>query len=308
MTNEPTTDHSYLADLDRIRKVSGSLTEGVISEAFKDLLKSWAKSDNLIFINQYPMQSSLKKRIRPDGAILYDVHVPLGYWEAKDTDDDLDAEIEAKLRTGYPQDNIIFEDSRVAVLWQDRNEITRCDMTDIAGLEQLLSLFFSYERPEIAKFRQAVEQFKTDLPAVLIALREKIDEAYKTNATFKTAAKKFLAHACETINPTLGRDDVREMLIQRDAKLVSWDFIQRLAQKKIQGFRANIGDAGNYLDRIYESSAEQAANIVTDYRDRFVIELIQNAYDAHPTDKPKCRVQNRQPLLITPFSLISAQC
>ncbi|MGJ8617991.1 MAG: type ISP restriction/modification enzyme [Sulfitobacter sp.] len=206
--------NSYLADLDRIRKVSGSLTEGVISEAFKDLLKSWAKSDNLIFINQYPMQSSLKKPIRPDGAILHDVRVPLGYWEAKDTDDDLDAEIEAKLRTGYPQDNIIFEDSRVAVLWQDRNEITRCDMTDTAGLEQLLNLFFGYQRPEIAQFRQAVEQFKTDLPAVLAALREKIDEAYKTNATFKPAAKKFLAHACETINPTLGRDDVREMLIQ----------------------------------------------------------------------------------------------
>ncbi|MBM1557974.1 N-6 DNA methylase [Sulfitobacter mediterraneus] len=206
--------NSYLADLDRIRKVSGSLTEGVISEAFKDLLKSWAKSDNLIFINQYPMQSSLKKPIRPDGAILHDVRVPLGYWEAKDTDDDLDAEIKAKLLTGYPQDNIIFEDSRVAVLWQDRNEITRCDMTDTAGLEQLLSLFFSYERPEIAQFRQAVEQFKTDLPAVLTALREKIDDAYKSNTTFKSAAKKFLAHACETINPTLGRDDVREMLIQ----------------------------------------------------------------------------------------------
>jgi len=87
-------------------------------------------------------------------------------------------------------------------------------MTDTAGLEQLLSLFFSYERPEIAQFRQAVEQFKADLPAVLTALREKIDDAYKTNAIFKPAAKKFLAHACETINPTLGRDDVREMLIQ----------------------------------------------------------------------------------------------
>jgi hypothetical protein len=190
--------NSYLADLDRIRKVSGSLTEGVISEAFKDLLKAWAKADGLTFINQYPMQSSLKKPIRPDGAILHDVRVPLGYWEAKDTDDDLDAEIDAKLRTGYPQDNIIFEDSQTAVLWQDRTEIIRCDMTDTTGLEQLLSLFFSYQRPEIAQFRQAVEQFKIDLPAVLTALREKIDDAYKNNATFKPAAKKFLAHACET--------------------------------------------------------------------------------------------------------------
>lgn len=206
--------NSYFADLDRIRKVSGSLTEGVISEAFKDLLKAWAKSGGLTFINQYPMQSSLKKPIRPDGAILHDVRVPLGYWEAKDTDDDLDAEIDAKLRTGYPQDNIIFEDSQTAVLWQDRNEVIRCDMADTKGLEELLNLFFAYQRPEIAQFRSAVTQFKTDLPAVLEALREKIDEAYKTNETFKPAAKKFLEHARETINPTLGRDDVREMLIQ----------------------------------------------------------------------------------------------
>ena len=34
-------------------------------------------------------------------------------------------------------------------------------------LPQLLDLFFGYERPEIAEFRKAVEQFKTDLPAVL---------------------------------------------------------------------------------------------------------------------------------------------
>ena len=206
--------NSYLADIDRIRVVSGSVTEGVISEAFKDLLKAWAKSDGLTFINQYPMQSSLKKPIRPDGAVLHDVRVPLGFWEAKDTDDDLDAEIEDKLRKGYPQDNIIFEDSKTAVLWQGRGEIMRCDMADTNGLEQLLNLFFGYQRPEIAQFRQAVEQFKTDLPAVLTALREKIDDAYKSNATFKPAAKKFLDHSRETINPTLGRDDVREMLIQ----------------------------------------------------------------------------------------------
>jgi len=42
--------------------------------------------------------------------------VPFGYWEAKDAKDDLDAEIEFKFKRGYPQDNIIFEDSTQAVL------------------------------------------------------------------------------------------------------------------------------------------------------------------------------------------------
>ena len=33
--------NNYLNDLDRYKRISGSLTEGVISEAFKDLLKAW---------------------------------------------------------------------------------------------------------------------------------------------------------------------------------------------------------------------------------------------------------------------------
>ena len=41
-----------------------------------------------------------------------------GYWEAKDTDDDLDAEISKKIAKGYPLNNTIFEDTRQAVLFQ----------------------------------------------------------------------------------------------------------------------------------------------------------------------------------------------
>jgi predicted helicase len=130
--------NQYLNDLDRYKKYSGSLTEGVISEAFKDLLKAWARQENLHFINQYEFVSSQKTRIRPDGTILHDLRVPVGCWEAKDTNDDLDAEIAKKLAKGYPQDNIIFEDSQTAVLIQDRREICRCKMTDTAALLKLL--------------------------------------------------------------------------------------------------------------------------------------------------------------------------
>jgi hypothetical protein len=42
-----------------------------------------------------------------DGALLYELRVPFGYWEAKDERDDLDAEIETKRRRGYPDDNIV---------------------------------------------------------------------------------------------------------------------------------------------------------------------------------------------------------
>lgn len=206
--------NSYLAEIDRLKKYSGTSTEQVIREAFKDLLKNWAKANDLIFIPELLYVTKLNTNVYPDGTVLHDVRVPLGYWEAKDTDDDIDQEIEKKQRKGYPQDNIIYENSDIAVLIQNRQEVLRCSMTDTKELDTLLSLFFAYERQEIAEFRRAVEQFKIDLPAVLVALREKIDEAYKSNKTFQKAARKFLDHAKETINPTLGRADVREMLLQ----------------------------------------------------------------------------------------------
>ena len=67
--------------------------------------------------------------------------MPFGYWEAKDAKDDLDAEIEFKFKRGYPQDNIIFEDSTKAVLIQHREEVMRCDVADVKALEKLLKLF-----------------------------------------------------------------------------------------------------------------------------------------------------------------------
>ena len=206
--------NDYLAEIDRLRRYSGTSTEKVVSEAFKDLLKRWSRQAGLHFVPQHDYDTALRTRVVPDGAVLHDLRVPLGWWEAKDTADDLDTEIAKKLRRGYPKDNIVFENSATAVLWQNGAEVMRCDMTDLAALERLLVLFFGYERPEIAEFRKAVAQFRDDLPRVLDALREKIEAAYATNPGFRAAAARFLDHARETINPTLGEADVREMLIQ----------------------------------------------------------------------------------------------
>lgn len=206
--------NQYLADLDRIKRVSGSMRESVIREAFKDLLKGWGKLHDLVFVPEHQIDTGGKDRRYVDGALLHEVRVPFGYWEAKDSHDHLDDEIAKKFKRGYPQDNIIFEDSVRAVLIQHRTEVMRCDVTDVERLEQLLKIFFSFERPEVADFRQAVEQFKSDLPAVLTSLRTMIDQQYTGNSAFKRAAKTFLKHAQEVINPSLTEPDVREMLIQ----------------------------------------------------------------------------------------------
>lgn len=204
----------FLAELDRLRTVSGRNRETIVSEAFKDLLKNSAKSHDLVFVPQYDFRTPAGNYRQVDGALVYSLRVPFGYWEAKDEDDDLDKEIDKKKRGGYPQDNIVFEDSRKAVLIQNRQEVARAPYEDPHALERLLDLFFAYERPEIVQFRKAVVQFKTDLPAVLEALRAKIEAASASNTAFKQAEKTFLDHVRDTINPAIAAADVREMLIQ----------------------------------------------------------------------------------------------
>src|SRR2546426_7915141 len=151
----------YLNNLQDLRKVSGTHRESVVREAFKDLLKGWGRDHDLIFVPEYEITTATKDRRYVDGALLHALRMPFGYWEAKDEKDDLDAEIAFKTKRGYPQDNIIFEDSTQAILIQNRGEVIRCPVDDVAKLEKLLNLFFHYERTEIGQFRKAVEQFKT---------------------------------------------------------------------------------------------------------------------------------------------------
>jgi hypothetical protein len=84
--------NEYRAELDRVRQASGSRREGTVSEAFKDLLKRWGKTNELVFLAQHRMTNAKGDPIIPDGALLHGLRVPFGYWEAKDADDDLKKE------------------------------------------------------------------------------------------------------------------------------------------------------------------------------------------------------------------------
>ena len=128
--------------------------------------------------------------------------------------DDLDREIRNKLGQGYSSDNILFEDSRTAVLVQDNHEAMRTDMTDPAALHELIRKFLDYELPEIKEFREARQQFKTDLPSVLERLRETVVEAEAGNAGYQEASRIFLELCHQSISPEVSNDHVREMLIQ----------------------------------------------------------------------------------------------
>ncbi len=81
--------NQYLAQLDVLKKVDGTHRESVVREAFKDLLKGWGKQHDLVFIPEYKLESATKDTRFVDGALLHELRVPFGYWEAKDAKDDL---------------------------------------------------------------------------------------------------------------------------------------------------------------------------------------------------------------------------
>ncbi len=98
--------------------------EGGLSMAFFQLLADTARSRRWTAVYQQEMKVG-GKLLKPDATLRDEWRLPHGYWEAKDTHDDLDAEIRKKFAAGYPQTNIIFEDTRQAVLIQNGEQAYR---------------------------------------------------------------------------------------------------------------------------------------------------------------------------------------
>ncbi len=209
----------YRADLQRFLEFGGSDNEQSIRRAFAVCLDSYCRDhrEKLALVDELDAGGGSRVTgtgIRPDGTVKDSLRMARGYWEAKDTHDDLDAEIQAKFNRGYPRDNILFEDSATAVLFQNGNEAMRVDMSRPGELHRLIRRFLDYELPEIGEFRQARQQFKTDLPAVLESLREAVADAEANNPDYQDAAAVFLTLCRQTISPEVSDGDVREMLLQ----------------------------------------------------------------------------------------------
>ncbi len=118
-----------------------------------NLLNDVAGDNDRVVIHQGAHKVG-NRTIRPDGIVK----------EAKDTDDDLDKEIAAKFAKGYPNYNILFEDSENAVLYQNGEVARRASLRDNVALVDILNLFLTYEQPKIEEFGKAVAEFSDTLP------------------------------------------------------------------------------------------------------------------------------------------------
>ncbi len=144
----------YYAALEAYEK-QGITHEGALRSAFQNLLAETGRRAGWTLIPELASGS-----IRPDGTFRDEYFLNRGYWEAKDTNDNLEAEIQKKIVKGYPLTNIIFEDTQRAYLYQNGQVAMQADLTERAQLTNLLITFFSYTEPAHEDFSSAVEGFQ----------------------------------------------------------------------------------------------------------------------------------------------------
>ena len=243
----------YYASLAELIEVGGSDNELNIRPAFQNCLAAYcaAHRDRLVLVPELRAPGSglrAPSGIIPDGTVLDSLRMTRGLWEAKDSHDNLDAEIQSKFERGYPRSNIIFEDSRVAVLFQNGGEAMRVDMTDPASLHRLIGRFLDYELPEIGEFRQARQQFAADLPSVLENLRQAVADAEVGNAAYHDGVAKFLELCHRSIGPAVSEADVREMLLQH---ILTQDIFQRVFAEVQYHSENNIARQMSALERTF---------------------------------------------------------
>ena len=201
----------YYARLQELIQFGGSDNEQSIRPAFLNCLAAYCGDhrEKLVLVPELAAGNGTI----PDGTIKDSLRLARGYWEAKDTHDNLDAEIQRKFNRGYPRDNIIFEDSRTAVLIQNQGEAMRVDMRNPSQLHRIIRAFLNFVTPVVADFRKAQKQFKDDLPNILEALRQAIRDA-AANGDYQKALSSFRELCHRTIGPLVSDFDIQEMLIQ----------------------------------------------------------------------------------------------
>ena len=126
-------------------RAQGVEHETALRHAFQNLLDGTARLHDWQFIAELGAKSG-GHTIRPDGTVRDANSLPRGYWEAKDSRDDLIREIDRKIRLGYPLSNTIFEDTNRAILYQDRSIAFEANLADPLDVSNLL-----FRLPTIAK-------------------------------------------------------------------------------------------------------------------------------------------------------------
>ncbi len=294
--------NQYYNEKLKIRNISKQDSESVMRRAFARLLEGYAHKKHLTLIEEFTHKTEIGSNIRFDGVVKNDMGLNFGFWEAK-ANVDLEDEIRKKFNKGYPKSNILFEDGKQAVLYQNAARVKAVDITDSKELHALLEQFMAFETPELRSFHEAVANFKKDVPEIASVLRGMIEQQDASNPTFQKARNHFLELCRDAINPDIDKADVDEMLIQHilteqifmsvfsDAQFIKENNIARELYKVEETFftgnvkRSTLDKIKNYYDVIALSAKSLNDHTEKQFFLKRVYENFYKAYNPKGADK-----------------------
>jgi predicted helicase len=269
----------YFEELESFAK-HGQVNEMTVRNAFQDVLQIYTKKLGWQFVEEYTIKRTGRRNASVDGALLDQFSLPRGFWEAKDTNDDLAIEVQKKFADGYPNSNILFWQPGRAILYQDGRMILDEDISSASKFVEVLKSFFEYDQPYIKEWEHAVEEFKNTIPTLATSVLKILHEQRRTNTAFQKAFDGFMGLVQQSINPSLSVEAVEEMLIQHlltrrifTTIFNATDFLSKNAVAYeleqviitlVQGYGVSVDDFLKPLDRFYKA-LELAAGATDDY-------------------------------------------
>jgi len=277
----------YYTQLEQYDEVSAT-HEGTVRAAFQRVLQDVGKKRGWTLVEEHDMRD---RGIRVDGAVKNEFDLYHGYWEAKDSDDDLEREVQRKLEKGYPTKNTVFQAPDQAVLMQDGGIVFKGSIEKPDRLVELLRYFFEYQEPAHEDWEKAVDEFKERVPELGRALKGIIEEERAENDTFREAFQQFFETCKQAINPNLAEESVEEMLIQHllterifrkvfdNPDFVRRNVIAREIENVIDALASRSFSRRDFLDQLdrFYLAIEDAAEAAEDFSEKR--EFLNNIYE-----------------------------
>ena len=268
----------YYAELQEYDSI-GAAHEGAVRTAFQNLLQHYCRQADLILVCEKTHYTPEKRRITPDGEVVDTFGLPYGYWEAKDTQDDLYTEADKKFAAGYPSKNIVVQSPTHALLYQHGQLQLDLDITEPRNLVSVLQTFFAYQEENISAWHTAVSEFKETVPELGEKLTALIETERQNNPRFQKAFINFHEQCQTSINPNLSIAAVEEMLIQHllterifrtvfnNRDFTRRNIIAREIENVIDALTSQTFDRNQFLQSLdpFYVAIEQTAATITDF-------------------------------------------
>ena len=268
----------YYAELQEYDSI-GAAHEGAVRTAFQNLLQHYCRQADLILVCEKTHYTPEKRRITPDGEVVDTFGLPYGYWEAKDTQDNLHVEADKKFAAGYPCKNIVVQSPTHALLYQHGQLQLDLDISEPRNLVNVLQGFFAYQEENISAWHTAVSEFKETVPELGEKLTALIETERQNNPQFQEAFINFHEQCQTSINPNLSIAAVEEMLIQHllterifrtvfnNRDFTRRNIIAREIENVIDALTSQTFDRNQFLQSLdpFYVAIDQTAATITDF-------------------------------------------